>query len=73
MTWFEGWRGLLNRIILSLGCLILVLSVPAAVCAGPPYITDDPEPMEHQHWEVYLASLFTKQPEVWPLRLLTLK
>jgi hypothetical protein len=25
--------------------------------AGPPYITDDPEPVEFQHWEVYIASL----------------
>ncbi|HVU15818.1 MAG TPA: transporter [Candidatus Didemnitutus sp.] len=24
--------------------------------AGPPYVTDDPEPVEYQHWEVYLAS-----------------
>jgi hypothetical protein len=24
--------------------------------AGPPYMTDDPEPVEPTHWEVYLAS-----------------
>jgi hypothetical protein len=24
--------------------------------AGPPYATDDPEPVEYRHWEVYLAS-----------------
>ena len=24
--------------------------------AGPPYTTDDPEPVEHRHWELYLAS-----------------
>lgn len=33
--------------------------------AGPPYITDDPEPVEYQHWEVYLASIFAKQPDAW--------
>ncbi|HVP35902.1 MAG TPA: transporter [Terriglobales bacterium] len=25
--------------------------------AGPPFVTDDPEPVELHHWEVYLASL----------------
>jgi hypothetical protein len=25
--------------------------------AGPPYVTDDPDPVEFQHWEVYVASL----------------
>ena len=26
--------------------------------AGPPFFTDDPEPVEYLHWEVYLASLW---------------
>jgi hypothetical protein len=26
--------------------------------AGPPFATDDPEPVEYQHWEVYLGSQF---------------
>jgi hypothetical protein len=26
--------------------------------AGPPYITDDPEPVEYRHWEVYFASIY---------------
>jgi hypothetical protein len=30
------------------------LSGPAL--GGPPYTTDDPEPVEYHHWEVYLAS-----------------
>jgi hypothetical protein len=38
-----------------LACVILLLSRPAL--AGPPYVTDDPEPVEFQHWEVNLASL----------------
>jgi len=24
--------------------------------AGPPYTTDDPEPVEYRHWEFYIAS-----------------
>jgi hypothetical protein len=31
--------------------------LPAAVHAGPPYVTDDPEPVAYQHWEIYLAAL----------------
>jgi hypothetical protein len=28
--------------------------------AGPPFVTDDPEPVEYKHWEVYLASQYVK-------------
>jgi len=24
--------------------------------AGPPYVTDDPDPVDYKHWEVYIAS-----------------
>lgn len=29
---------------------------PATAHAGPPYVTDDPEPVEHRHLEAYLAT-----------------
>jgi hypothetical protein len=32
----------------------LFLSSPAS--AGPPFITDDPEPPDYQHWELYVFS-----------------
>lgn len=35
--------------------LPLVLS-RAGAYAGPPFITDDPEPVDHLHWEFYMAS-----------------
>ncbi len=35
------------------------LLLPAAARGGPPYVTDDPEPVELRHWEVYLASQAT--------------
>ncbi len=35
--------------------LALVL-VPEVARAGPPFITDDPEPVEYRHWEFYLAT-----------------
>lgn len=33
----------------------LSLLLPAAALAGPPYTTDDPEPVEYRNWELYLA------------------
>jgi hypothetical protein len=33
----------------------LYLLTPSAVSAGPPYVTDDPEPVEYRHWEFYIA------------------
>src|SRR5512136_1459694 len=32
--------------------------VPKFALAGPPFVTDDPEPVEYKHWEVYLASQY---------------
>lgn len=33
--------------------------------AGPPFLKDDPEPVEYQHWEYYIASINTYQSELW--------
>jgi len=33
--------------------------------AGPPYVTDDPEPVEYRHWELYLASQGTHDRDGW--------
>lgn len=43
----------------------LSLLLPAIALAGPPYTTDDPEPVEYHHWEVYLAfqTFWTKGQE----------
>lgn len=38
---------------------LLLWLVSAPVFAGPPFITDDPEPVEYQHWEVYLFSTYS--------------
>ena len=37
----------------------LLLLAPAPALAGPPYATDDPEPVERRHWEVYVATQTT--------------
>jgi hypothetical protein len=33
---------------------------PSTALAGPPFRTDDPEPVEYRHWEVYLASQYER-------------
>jgi hypothetical protein len=39
-------------------CLTAFLAFwPDVVRAGPPFITDDPEPVDYQHWEFYIASM----------------
>ena len=45
--------------ILGLVFLLNITAVPA--WAGPPFFTDDPEPVEHLHWEVYIASQWTHE------------
>lgn len=34
---------------------IAICAVHPAAWAGPPFITDDPEPVDHRHWEVNYA------------------
>lgn len=41
---------------LGLAAAALSLS-PAPAHAGPPYVTDDPEPVAYRHWEIYLATM----------------
>src|SRR5262245_18602041 len=38
---------------ISLAALLLLSS---SALAGPPFITDDPEPTDYQHWELYVFS-----------------
>jgi hypothetical protein len=38
------------------GVALAALLAPALAAAGPPYTTDDPEPVEPRHWELYLAT-----------------
>lgn len=49
--------------ILIISAFINLLTINS-VWAGPPFITDDPEPIESQHWEVnYAASKSWRQGE----------
>ena len=46
-------------------CVVLAafaLSVAASAPAGPPFLTDDPEPVELGHWEAYLFAMYDGAP-----------
>lgn len=43
----------MKRLVFSLLALFMALA-PGAAFAGPPYDTDDPEPADYQHWEIYM-------------------
>ena len=36
---------------------LLCILVPGVTLGGPPFRTDDPEPVEYKHWEGYVASM----------------
>jgi hypothetical protein len=42
-----------------------LLAWPLTALAGPPFITDDPEPVDYQHWEFYIASQHTETSDGW--------
>jgi hypothetical protein len=50
---------------LILGTSLTLRSTPDRMFAGPPFVTDDPEPVEFRHWEVYLGSLQMKSADGW--------
>ena len=33
--------------------------------AGPPFNTDDPQPVDFKHWEFYISSLSTFRRDIW--------
>jgi hypothetical protein len=35
---------------------IALLALAAPAVAGPPYVSDDPEPTDYRHWEIYLFA-----------------
>jgi hypothetical protein len=47
----------------AVGCLSCLIAFAAginAVWAGPPFRTDDPVPVDYQHWEIYTFSTATQ-------------
>jgi hypothetical protein len=56
-------RGLRGQLPALLGLAVTLGT--STVRAGPPYITDDPEPVEYRHWEVYLGTLPDHERDGW--------
>jgi hypothetical protein len=47
-------------------CLaVLFISYCLPVWAGPPFLTDDPAPVDYLHWEFYIASMHTQTSDGW--------
>jgi hypothetical protein len=38
-------------------CVVLLFSIVSTTVAGPPFKTDDPQPVDYRHWEFYVASM----------------
>jgi len=49
-----------RRLLKTVAAAFLTVAVlaPSAVWAGPPFLTDDPEPVEYKHGEFYIASQY---------------
>jgi len=52
----------LKEVLAALVC-ILTIGISSS-WAGPPFVTDDPEPVEYQHGEFYLATQYAKDKDV---------
>jgi hypothetical protein len=52
---FEHGMNRAFRIIGLAASVTLILAT--RTFAGPPFLTDDPEPVDFQHWEAYLFAL----------------
>ena len=53
MKLLEKLRGAL------IAAVFMSVIMPSPAWAGPPFMTDDPEPVELHHWEFYLASAYS--------------
>src|SRR5512140_3053355 len=52
----KSWRRQSRAWSALTGCVLLAA---APALSGPPYVTDDPEPVPLRHWELYLAATRT--------------
>lgn len=52
----------MNRLVVAIA-VVFVLAQRVPALAGPPYQTDDPEPTPYRHYEIYINSQFSHDPE----------
>jgi hypothetical protein len=55
-------NSMILRLLISVICSIALAQF---AWAGPPFTTDDPEPVDYRHWEVYLASQLAHDKDGW--------
>ena len=48
-----------------LAAVICWIIIAQRAWAGPPFTTDDPEPVEYHHWEIYVASQLEHDKAGW--------
>jgi|ERR1700687_594917 hypothetical protein len=56
------WR---HRAWAAFALMLCLVLTPEMSLAGPPYVTDDPEPVDYRHWEFYLASQVAHDKNGW--------
>ena len=54
---------MINKTVLVLAAMMMGGVLP--VLAGPPFLTDDPEPVDYQQWEFYVASMHFQTADGW--------
>jgi len=54
-----------TKLIYALLPLFLLLFVKEQAYAGPPYNTDDPQPVDFKHWEYYISTINTIRSNSW--------
>lgn len=52
-----------SRKILAIFALTLLGASAQQASAGPPFVTDDPEPVEFKHWELYVFAIYNHPPQ----------
>lgn len=50
--------------VTTLLCILMLLFVQP-IFAGPPFDTDDPQPVDFKHWEYYISSINNYQSHTW--------
>jgi hypothetical protein len=50
---------------LKISLILFLFTSNYVTLAGPPFQTDDPEPVDYKHWEYYISSMNTFQPHTF--------
>jgi hypothetical protein len=48
---------------ITIGIVLCLFLIASPVFAGPPFLTDDPETLEYQNWEFYVASQYANDKD----------